>query len=49
MWVLAGSCFPNCHPAGQTYDTLNQSGNVGLGAAVVLLLVLVLMSRRSRG
>jgi hypothetical protein len=34
--LLASSCFPNCHPPGQTYTTLEQTGNAGLGLALIL-------------
>lgn len=47
--ITASSCFPNCHPAGTDPTQLQQSGNLGLGVAAILVIVLLLLSRRSRG
>jgi len=47
--VLAGSCFPDCHPAGQQVSTVSSSGYAALGLAFVALLIMVLTGKRGRG
>lgn len=42
---LAGSCFPNCHPAnGQTVN----SGSMAFGLAVVGILILIIMKAKGK-
>jgi hypothetical protein len=49
LLILAGSCFPNCHPAGVTgTDPVQQSGSAALGFAAIGLVVLFLL-RNKRG
>jgi flagellar biogenesis protein FliO len=46
--ILATSCFPNCHPAGQQVSGFQASGNLALAAAIVCLLLLVVMKVRGK-
>lgn len=42
---LAGSCFPNCHPAdGKTVS----SGSMALGLAVVGIIILIIMKVKGK-
>jgi len=46
--LLADSCFPNCHPAGQTVNPMQASGNVALALGLLCLLALVVMKVRGK-
>lgn len=47
LHLIATSCFPNCHPAGQPTATgFALSGHAALGMAFVLLMVLFLMRNK---
>jgi len=46
--LLADSCFPNCHPVGQTASPLQNSGNIALALAILCLCVLGVMKIRGK-
>jgi flagellar biogenesis protein FliO len=46
--ILATSCFPNCHPAGQQIGGFQASGDLALAAAIVCVLILVVMKVRGK-
>jgi len=46
--VVAASCYPNCHPAGTNPDAVQQSGNAALGAAAILIVVMLLLFGRGK-
>jgi hypothetical protein len=48
MLTLAGSCFPNCHPAGQHASAFQESGNIALAAAFVCVIMLIVLAVRGK-
>lgn len=40
--LIADSCYPNCHPPGQTYSTFQQSGNAALGIVVLIIVGVII-------
>jgi hypothetical protein len=44
LFAVATSCYPNCHPGGTVPSPVQESGNAALGAAALLVVILLLKS-----
>ena len=44
---LAGSCFPNCHPAGQT-SAMQSSGNIALALGLICLIAFAVLAVKGK-
>lgn len=50
IMILAGSCFPNCHPTGQPPPSgTSTSGYAALGLAFAILIIRAMIGRKGKG